>query len=167
MLLESCISDAMKQKKDSVAVVCREGSFMADKRIFEKAGFSVSDTAKPDFELLYLPLKDKCAIPRFNHDAMANSLEKYNSGVFILRADQCPYTVKNVREMCERAEKEFSIHPRVMTICSALEAQECPSPFGTFCIIVNGRVVAHHPVSATRFINILRNHKESGKVRGG
>jgi hypothetical protein len=87
---------------------------------------------------------------------MAESLRNYSAGVYILRADQCPYTVKNVREMCERAEREFGVLPRVMTICSQHDAQACPSPFGTFCVIIDGQVVAHHPISATRFANILR-----------
>lgn len=166
MLIEACIAEARKERKSGVAVVCRDGSFMADRRIFEKAGFTVVDQATPDFQLLFFPLKEQASPPSFNHDGMKQSLQKYRDGIFILRSDQCPYTVKNVREMCERSEKEFSISPRVMTICSALEAQECPSPFGTFCVIVNGRVAAHHPISATRFINILKSSKKTDREKG-
>jgi hypothetical protein len=28
--------------------------------------------------------------------------------------------------------------------------------FGTFCIIKNGRVISHHPISNTRFENIMK-----------
>ncbi|MCK4802457.1 YoaP domain-containing protein, partial [bacterium] len=35
------------------------------------------------------------------------------------------------------------------------EAQNSPCPFGTFCIVYNGKVIAHHPVSNTRFVNIM------------
>lgn len=156
MMVDACISDAVAQKKTGVAVVCRNGSFMADRRLFEKMRFVLVDEALPDFQLLFLSLADGVKPPRFNHQAMAESLKKYQGGVFILRSDQCPYTVKNVREMCERAESELKIIPRVMTICSHHDAQACPSPFGTFCVIVDGKVQAHHPISATRFLNILR-----------
>lgn len=161
MMIEACIEEAKRMNKQGVTTVCRDGSFMADKRIFQKNGFQIADESGPDFQLLFLPLKASARLPRFNHSAMERSLNQYRNGVYILRSDQCPYSVKNVREMGERAEELLTIRPIVMTICSALEAQKCPSPFGTFCIIADGQILAHHPVSATRFITLLRKHYES------
>ncbi|MDD4923880.1 MAG: YoaP domain-containing protein [Dehalococcoidales bacterium] len=37
-----------------------------------------------------------------------------------------------------------------------IEAQNSPCPFGIFCVLFNGKVVAHHPVSGTRFANIIK-----------
>ncbi len=157
MMIQACIRHAQTLDKAGVAAVCRDGSFMADRRIFEKAGFYAVDQAQPDFLLLFHPLTENARKPVFRHQAMQDTLQKYGRGVFILRASQCPYTIKNVREMCERAQKEFSIVPQVVSIDSPLDAQACPSPFGTFCVVVDGVVLAHHPISATRFCNILRS----------
>ncbi|MEZ5335661.1 MAG: YoaP domain-containing protein [Methanolobus sp.] len=34
-------------------------------------------------------------------------------------------------------------------------AQNSPCSFGTFCIIYNGEIISHHPISNTRFMNIM------------
>ena len=73
----------------------------------------------------------------------------------IIRADQCPYTVKNVREIAETAVQDFGIQPEIVDLKSHEDAQQSPSPFGTFCIVYNGKVIAHHPISKTRFVNIM------------
>ena len=35
------------------------------------------------------------------------------------------------------------------------EAQNSPCAFGTFCILYNGKAIAYHPISNTRFTNIM------------
>jgi hypothetical protein len=34
-----------------------------------------------------------------------------------------------------------------------------PCPFGVFCILYKGKIIAHHPISNTRFINIFSKIK--------
>ncbi len=165
-LLDLCVEDAKTAGMKGVAAVCRKGSFMAGRDIFTKAGFSAVDTAAPDFELMVLSFVDgdgnaASNLPSFNKEAMAKTLKSYSKGVTIVRADQCPYTVKNVREMREAARKEFGIDTRVVNLKTAEEAQKAPSPFGVFSLIVNGHVEACHPISKTRFINILKKDKIS------
>jgi hypothetical protein len=36
------------------------------------------------------------------------------------------------------------------------QARESPCPFGTFCLIYNGKIIADHPISRTRFKNIMK-----------
>ena len=79
----------------------------------------------------------------------------YEEGLTIIRADQCPYTVKNVSEIAEVAQRDFGLQLNVVTLKNHREAQGSPSPFGTFCIVYKGEVVAHHPISKTRFVNIM------------
>ncbi len=51
-MIDECINDAKKEKKHGVAVVTRNGAWMAGKDIFVKMRFEVVDKAEPDFELL-------------------------------------------------------------------------------------------------------------------
>jgi hypothetical protein len=156
-LIEECENDARKQKKLGVAVVTREGSFMADSRIFHKRGYEVAAKASPDFELLVNKFNADSPLPCFKNNQHQLS-EKYAAGLTLIRADQCPYTVKNIAEICEAAEKQFGLKPKVITWKNHTEAQSSPMIFGTFGILYNGRVIAEHPVSKTRFVNIM-NHE--------
>jgi hypothetical protein len=158
-LLKEALKDAEKQKMYGVAVVTRKGPFMADKDLFIKHGFEVIDTFPPDFELLVKKFDKNAPTPKFNEESRKR-LGDYSQGLTIIRADQCPYTVKNVREIAESAEKIFGLKPNVVNLASYKDAQNSPCAFGTFCIIFDGEIVAHHPISNTRFKNIIN------KIRG-
>ena len=154
LLVEECLRDAEKGNMHGVAVVTRKGSFMAGKEIFVKNGFEVVDKASPDFELLVKKLNKKAPPPKFKGD-WEKRLSQYGKGLTIIRADQCPYSVKNVREISETAEKIYNIEPNIIELKNCQEAQNSPCPFGTFCIVYNGKVVAETPISNTRFKNIM------------
>ncbi len=154
LLLEACIEDAAKARMNGVAVVTRKGSFMAGKEIFLKYGFETVDAAAPDFELLAKRLRGRAPAPRFKGD-WEKKLRRYGTGLAIIRADQCPYSVKNVAEIVETAKRAHGLEPRVVHLRSCQEAQDSPCPFGTFCILHDGEVVADHPISNTRFTNIM------------
>ena len=83
----------------------------------------------------------------------------YSSFVLIQKnhPNQCPCTVKNVNEIREAAEKIFKIKPMIIDLKNYKDAQESPCAFGTFCIVYNGEVIAEHPISNTRFTNIMNN----------
>lgn len=150
-LIDDCISDARKQGMHGVAVVTRKGPFMAGKDIFEKKGFTVTDTAKPDFELLVMKFDPASPDPRFGIPETGTR----NDGITIIRSAQCPYSIKNVNAIMETAAR--SNHPvTLIDADDADTAQHTPSAFGTFCILQDGKVISHHPISNTRFENILR-----------
>jgi GNAT superfamily N-acetyltransferase len=154
LLLNECINDARKKKMNGVAVLTRKGPFMVSKEIFIKKGFEIVDTAKPDFELLVNKFNNKYPNPKFKVN-WEKRLEEFIEGLTIIRADQCPYTVKNVNEISENAKKTYNINPKIIDLKNYKEAQNSPCPFGTFCIIYNGKVIAYHPISKTRFTNIM------------
>ena len=154
LLMEECLKDAGKENMHGVAVVTRKGSFMAGKEIFVKNGFEVVGKASPDFELLVRKLNEKAPPPKFKGD-WGKRLSQYGRGLTIIRADQCPYSVKNVKEISETAENTYGIKPNIIELKSCEDAQNSPCAFGTFCIIYNGKVIAYHPISKTRFINIM------------
>jgi YoaP-like protein len=154
LLLDECLKDAKKENLHGVAVVTRKGPFMAGEELFVKNGFEGVDTAPPDFELLVKKFNKNAPTPKFRGD-WERKLSKYNKGLTIIRADQCPYTVKNVREISETAEKVYGMEPNIINLNNCHEAQSSPCAFGTFCIVYNGKVVACHPISKTRFANIM------------
>lgn len=154
-LIDICEQDARNSKMKGVAIVTRKGSFMVNKEIFLKRGYEVVDTAPSDFELLCLKYDKNASSPEFN-DFNKSLSTKYAKGLTIIRAPQCPYTVKNVNEIVKIAENEFQISPTVETIKNHSQAQESPCAFGVFCIVYNGQRISEHPISATRFRNIMQ-----------
>jgi GNAT superfamily N-acetyltransferase len=155
LLVDECLQDAIKEDMHGIAVVTRKGSFMAGKEIFIKNGFEVVDKASPDFELLVKKLNKKAPTPKFKGN-WGERLGKYSKGLTIIRANQCPYTVKNVREISDTAEKVYGIKPNIVELKNCQEAQNSPCPFGTFCIVYNGKIVAEAPISNTRFKHIMK-----------
>ena len=146
--------DARDDKKYGVAVVNRKSSFMAGKEFFLTKDFEVVDKAPSDFELLVKKFDNKAPTPKFR-PGREKQVQKYKKGLTIVRADQCPYTVKNVNEISELAEKKYGIKPRIITLKNYMEAQNSPCAFGIFGIIYNGKLIAEHPISCTRFGNIM------------
>ena len=153
-LLNKCIEDAEISGKQGVAAVTREGSFMIGKAFFEKNGFHVVDHAPPDFDLVVKKFNPDIPDPVFIRNWEKIPI-RYAKGLFIIKADQCPYTVRNVNEICGTARERYRIDANVITLKDHREAQQTPNPFGTFSIIFNGRVIAYHPISNRRFINIM------------
>jgi len=153
-LIDECIKEAKNANMQGVAVVTRKGSFMAKKDIFVKKGFVIVDQAEPDFELLVLKFNPNAANPKFRN--MKIHLEKYRKGLFIIRSVQCPYTEKNVNAILESAKAKFDLKANLIDLQDSNEVQQSPCAFGTFCIIYDGEIISHHPISNTRFENIMK-----------
>ncbi|MDA3943132.1 MAG: YoaP domain-containing protein [Bacteroidetes bacterium] len=153
-LIDACIKEAMTNELLGVAVVTRKGSFMADNPIFLKNGFQIVDHAEPDFELLVFKFDEKSKNPGFKQN-MGENLKHYDQGLTILRSAQCPYTEKNVNAIIESA-KRMKLKTRLVDLADANAAQHTPCAFGTFSIIYNGKIISHHPISNTRFENIMK-----------
>ncbi len=154
LLLLDCIKEAKTNKMDGIAVVTRKGSFMAKRDIFIKHGFESVDKAKPDFELHALKFDEKAKNPSFRKF----SAQDYSDGLTIFRSAQCPYSVKNVDAIMKTADK-MSIKVNLIDMNNVEAVQNTPCAFGTFCIVKDGEVISHHPISNTRFENILKSMK--------
>jgi GNAT superfamily N-acetyltransferase len=149
-MLDLCIDEAKAQGMKGVAVVTRKGPFMAKKEIFMKKGFVVVDSAKPDFELLAVKFDPAVENPRFK----IPPVDENSKGLTVIRSPQCPYSVKNVDAILETA-KEMGLSAKLLDFTTHEAAQRSPCAFGTFCIIKDGKIVSHHPISNTRFKNIM------------
>lgn len=150
-LIDACIQDSRDQDKNGVAVVTRKSSFMADKDIFLKKNFVVVEKAAPDFELLALKFNKKTKDPTFK----IQSTEEFQNGLTLIRSAQCPYSVKNVEAIIESAQ-QMKIKTQLIELEDLHDLQSSPCAFGTFCIIYNGEVISYHPISNTRFMNIMK-----------
>jgi len=153
-LIDECIKEAKNTNMQGVAVVTREGSFMAKKDIFVKKGFVLVDKAEPDFELLVLKFEHNERNPKFKN--MKKQLQNYKEGLFVLRSVQCPYTEKNVNAILESAKNKFNLKVNLIDLKDSTAVQNSPCAFGSFCIIYDDRIIAHHPISNTRFENIMK-----------
>lgn len=154
-LIRECIREAKEGNFNGVAVVTRTGSFMAKKDIFEKLGFTATDSVPPDFDLLALRFDEDYEIPRFSPGLVSRAGD-YPSGLTIIRSAQCPYSVKNVDAIMKTAKEKYRLNPVLIDLENPREIRQSPCAFGTFCIIYNGTVISHHPISNTRFENIIK-----------
>jgi hypothetical protein len=158
LMIDECIKDAELLGMKGVAVVCRDGTWMSGKEIYLQKGFTVADKAKPDFELLIRKFQPESATPSFS-GAVQGISDEYRNGMFIFTSAQCPYTEKAVSEISETANLEYNINTNIIEMHESKDVAKCPSAFGTFSIIFNGKIIADHPISRTRFKNILNNIK--------
>ncbi|HCL56301.1 MAG TPA: GNAT family N-acetyltransferase [Spirochaetia bacterium] len=153
-LIDECIEESKNQKMNGVAVITRNGSFMAKKDIFIKKGFSLIEKIAPDFELLVLKFDKQSIDPKMK----VNSIKNYSKDLVIIRSPQCPYSVKNVDAIMLTAKK-MNLNPTLIEMDDSEAVQNSPCAFGTFCIIHEGNIISHHPISNTRFENIMKTKK--------
>ena len=153
-MIDACLNDAKRDKKHGVAVVTREGAWMAGKAVFVKKGFTVVDKAEPDFELLVKKIRKDAPAPRFRGE-WEKILAKYNKGLTVLWSDQCPYIAKSIHEIRKIIKERYGIQADIVEIKDHVQAQNAPSPYAIFSLIYNGELLAFHPISSKRFMNIM------------
>ncbi|HVM48351.1 MAG TPA: GNAT family N-acetyltransferase [Candidatus Acidoferrum sp.] len=166
LLLDSCLADARKRKCRGVAVVTSSDSLMAGSDLFLKAGFvrvdrimGSSEASVAPYELLVKKFKKAAPNPRFIVQRERLS-KRFSKGLTILAADQCPYVAKTAERIAEASTRGLGLEPRLVRLRSAKASRELPTPYGVFSIIYDGKLIAHRPISATRFMTIMRRNAE-------
>ena len=152
LLIKECIKDAEKQGKYGVAVLVSEGPFMAGKDIFLKNGFKPVAQFKPSFNLMVRTLKEGGPMPKLND--CEKQLNKYE-GLNLIYSNQCPWVARSIKDMIETA-KSKDLKLKVTELKNAKEAQNTPSVYATFNLVYNGKLLADHYISNTRFLNIIK-----------
>ncbi len=155
LLVQACLDDAKRAGKNGVAVMVRDGPWLADKRLFLANGFKPVATAPPDYELLVRKFRDTVPNPTFAGD-WKRKLERYSQGLTIIRSGQCPHIAKFASEITAAAKNEYGMEAKVIDLQSASDAQDAPTPYAVFALIRDGQVLADHQISRTRFRNIMR-----------
>ena len=155
LLLDNCLRDAKNSKCLGVAVVTSSDGFMAKRDLFIKAGFVPVDRIPP-YELLVRKFKKTSPDPRFIAEN-ERPLKRYRKGLAILAADQCPYIINSV-ERIAAASRTLGLEPNVVRVASAKASRKLPTPYGVFSILHDGKLIAERPISATRFLSIMRRN---------
>jgi hypothetical protein len=60
------------------------------------------------------------------------------------------------------AKENWGLKAQLINLQEVSDVQNSPCAFGSFCVIYDGEVLSHHPISNTRFENIM---KKRVKVR--
>ncbi|NND16373.1 MAG: hypothetical protein HKN89_08620 [Eudoraea sp.] len=150
-LLDAVEADARNSMKNGVCTLSSDGPWLANKTLFEKNGFLQAAT-RGRFELLYKPFAADSPVPTFMD--WVPSLEEHQ-GWHLVYADQCPWHDKSVTALSNVA-REQGVPLQVTKLERPEDAQKGPSGFGTFALIKDGKLLADHYLSATRFKNILK-----------
>ncbi len=150
LLIDECINDAEKQGMTGVSVVTSEGPFMTGKDLFEKNGFQSVASEKPSFELMVKTLKNGSK-PKFMD--WENQLSKYD-GLNIIYSNQCPWVARFINELDEIVKKK-DLELKVTELKNAKDAQNAPSIYASFNLVYDGKLLADHYISKTRFLNII------------
>ena len=146
-LIRECIKDA--SGKEGIAVITSDDSFMATKDIFLKNGFKIIEEDGKQ-QLLIKELK-KGRLPRFKD--YKKQLEKYK-GWHIIYSNQCPWVARFINELDKKTINKLKIN--ITELKTAKQAQDAPSIYSVFNLIYNGKILADHYISNTRFSNIIK-----------
>ncbi len=153
-LLQLCVNDA--KKMNGVAVVTSGRTWLPGPTLFIKHGFKKVDSMPPDLELYAKRFSDKAPLPKFN-PIPKEKLDKYAKGITVFRSDQCPYVFASVQAITETA-KRVNIPVQIEDVKSCGEAQKGVHPYGTFCVMLDGKVATYHPIGEKGLLDYLQNH---------
>jgi len=141
-LVQTCIDEAITQGKRGVVMVTSEGIWLASKRLFLDNGFKPVDQAEPSFSLLVHHL-DASPSPSFAKD-WTNRQAACGDGLTVIRTPQCPYIDEACQTVLDFAQAR-GIPGKVVDLNTAHEVQtRAPSPYGTFSIVYNQRLLSYH-----------------------
>ena len=133
-----------------VCLVVSDKSFMANKEIFIKNGYSIVSESGKD-QLIAKQFK-KGPLPSIND--WENKLKQYKGLTFIY-SKQCPWVARFIEEV-KPVLKEKHLNPRIIHLNNAAEAQRAPSLYSVFNLIHDGTLLTDRYISTTRFLNIIK-----------
>jgi hypothetical protein len=153
-LIQQCEADAKKNNKSGICAMSSDGPWIANKTLYEKNNFIV--TEKLDrFELMVKSYDPQAKSPEFLDWTIEQ--QKY-IGWHLVYSDQCPWHEKSITDIKQSAA-DNGIKLTVRKLLTSKEAQNAPSGFGTFSLIKDGKLLADHYISRTRFENMLKKEK--------
>jgi predicted GNAT family acetyltransferase len=153
-LLEACIADAKKKGMSGLTILSspKKMSFLSDPRYLKYKGFRVADTAKPHFELLYLPFFADTSLPKFKSCAKEGVTD--DTGMVLYYSNQCPHTDKYA-PMLDQLARQRGSTVKLIKLETAEQAQNAPSPFTTYSFFYQGKFVTNEILSEKKFHQFL------------
>jgi hypothetical protein len=85
LMVQACVEEVTTAGMNGVAVVCREGPWLAGSAMYLANGFEMADTAPPDYHLLVRKLNRSAANPAFKGH-WEQKLKRYGEGLTISRS---------------------------------------------------------------------------------
>jgi hypothetical protein len=150
-MIQEATNEAKKSRKAGVCTMTSNGPWIANKKVFEKAGFQKVDK-RGRFELMAVKFDENSPDPKLI--IWDSQLPKYK-GWHLLYADQCPWHDKGVKALIQTAQGK-GIDLKVKKIVKAEVAKQMPSGFGVFALIHDGKLLEDHYISKTRFETIIK-----------
>jgi hypothetical protein len=146
------LQEAEKDAKDmlGIAVMTSDSSFMANKEVFMKNGYSAIAESGKD-QLLVKKFRIG-PLPSIND--WISELKKYQ-GLYFIYSKQCPWVARFIEEVKPMLLK-LGLQPTIVELETTEQAQKAPSLYGIFNMIYNGRLLADRYISTTRFLNIVK-----------
>lgn len=154
-LLDECITDAKKGRKDGIAVVSsdKDRPFLTDKKFYVHNGFKTVDTAFPYFELLALRFNDTAEFPKFSDKAKKGTCTSTKDFYFVY-SNQCVFMEEYAAIFSSVAERNgFSSEIKKLT--SSEDAKKEGSPFGTFGVYFKGKFLTHELMTEEKFEKLV------------
>jgi predicted GNAT family acetyltransferase len=153
-LLGECIADAQRGGKSGLTVLSskKKMPFLSDPGYLKYKGFVLADTAKPYFELLYLPFANNAPVPKFKD--CAKDAKTSERGVALFYSNQCPYTDKYapiVKAIAASRGMAVNLHK----FETATTAQNAPAPYTTYSLFIDGSFVTNEILSEKKFSGLL------------
>lgn len=155
ILLEECIRDSKQKGKRGICVISsvKKLPFLSDPKYLKYKGFQVADSAKPNFELLYLPFEEDAPKPSFAKcvkTPIDDSDMAIHEGFVLYYTHQCPFTAKYV-PILENKAKEMGLQFTSILLDSKEKARKCPAAVTTFALFYKGEYVTNEIMSTAKF----------------
>lgn len=153
LLLAECIRDAKEQGKLGLCVLssAKKKPYLSDPGYLRYKGFETADSAKPFFELLYLPFTDHASKPSFLPHV--KEPQASGEGFVLYYTGQCPFTAKYV-PFVEAAAAERGIAFSSIKIDTRQKAKNAPAAATSYALFYNGAYVTNEILSVKKFLDI-------------
>lgn len=155
-LLEQCIADAKAKGKLGLTVISssKKMAFLSDPKYLKYKGFQVADTAKPNYELLYLSFSENAPMPKFKGCAKEAVIDE--KGMVLYYSHQCPFTDKYAHIIKELAERNGTTI-KLIKFETMEQAQNAPAPFTTYSFFYASQFVTNEIFSEKKFEKFLKS----------
>lgn len=156
-LLDYCINDAKTTGKKGICILSsakRKKEFLSDPKYLEYKGFIVADESSCGITLMYLPISEDTAKPKFKDCAKYPKTNE--KGIVVYYTDQCPYTYYWVPRVAEVA-KENGISLKIVHVTDKETAQNIPAPVTNYALFKDGEFVTHAIQSDKNFLKIANS----------
>lgn len=153
-LLQSCIDDAKARGMRGIVTISskKKRPYLSEKKFFIKQGFTVVDSAPPDFELLALNFNER------NHAQFKDSVKKPEiadqEGFVFYYVPQCPYIPNCLKEI-EKVADELQVKVSLHEMTSKEEAQSFVVPWTTFAVFKDGEFISNTLLNGNSFKKLV------------